>query len=819
MKTTIAILLLALLVCVLFRKQLIKLFDASKKATTIELLSLTCFTVLGVLIVYRGFLFGHISYVYNDIGSDTIQQYLPYYIGIIDSIEDGTFSFWDASFGLGSSRYLSQSWFFDPFNILLIPLGLIFGQSVLPLLLVIIQIIRIFLCAFLFRWYISLFCKIPLIRIFGSVLFAFNGFMILWGEHYWFGNASLSVMLILIPVELLLRKRSIPHFVFLAAMVFLNTFVSVYLACMTFIFGTIYTVFRTLYISKSIKELFGILLPIVAAVLIGLVLSGFILVPTASLLLFDSTRITGTGKSAIGQIANATVTFLPVDQSILSLSRIFSSNCFVTGLEVPPFSNYYEIVQIGTSVGTLVLSLQFVFAMIVNKTTSQKNKVLIIVATILILSYFVTTFFPTLFNLGATASNRSSYCIIPVLIASMCLGLERVILPRKTSIITLLLSLVISLGILFFSYVHATEKAHLVCILLCLALLVFSGLLLAYQKSGNKGLFALALAVLVASVYFDSYVSTNLRQPFDSSQTPTSEEQSIDADTEAALEYLQLNDSGLYRIEKTYYDWTWYNDSLTQNYDGVAVYNGGMAGKLVDFYSFFWPKAKGVSTYYQTPRSDLNQPELFSILGVKYILSKDELTYTWCEEIARFGSVTIYKNKSFAGFGSLFNHVISQSSFEKDPSFDIQDTLEELLVVPDDIASDLSSSRDTSSAISPSFSDNLGNISLEKRDDGNYTGEIVANTNVEAMIPIPRDNGWHLYIDGSEVNTYDADYAFIGFRINEGTHSIELLYYPYGLRFGFVLSALGVLLLFISCFIISRTAAKKASTEDNLGME
>ncbi len=800
------LLLFALLVCVLFRKQLTKLFDASKRATTIELLSLICFTILGVLIVYRGFLFGSISYVYNDIGSDTIQQYLPYYIGIIDSIEDGTFSFWDASFGLGYSRYLSQGWFFDPFNILLIPLALIFGQSALPLLLVIIQIIRIFLCAFLFRWYISLFCKIPAIRVFGSVLFAFNGFMILWGEHYWFGNASLSVILILIPVELLLRKRSIPHFIFLVAMVVLNTFVSIYLACMTFIFGALYTVFRSLYISKSIRELFGVLLPIVAAVLIGLAISGFALVPAASLLLFDSTRITGTGKSAIGQIANAAITFLPVDQSVLSLSRIFSSNCFVTGLEVPPFSNYYEIVQIGTSVGTLVLALQFVFAIIVNKKTSRKNKVFIIVATVLVLSYFVTPFFPTLFNLGATASYRSSYCIVPVLIASMCLGLERVILPRKTSIITLLLSLVISLGILFFSYVHATEKAHLVCILLCLVLLVFSGLLLAYQKSGNKGLLALALAVLVASIYYDSYVSTNMRQPFDSAQTPTSEEQTIDSDTEAALDYLHLNDKGLYRVEKTYYDWTWYNDSLVQNYDGVAVYNGGMAGKLVDFYTLFWPEAKGVTVYYQTPRNDLDQSKLFAILGVKYILSRDELTYAWCEEIARFGTVIIYKNESFVGFGSLFNNIISQSEFEQDSSLDTQNVFDEFLVVPDDVITDLRPRYDMPNTTTSPLSGNLGNVSLSKRDDGSYIGEIVANSNAEAMIPIPRDNGWHVYIDGTEIETYDADYAFIGFSVDEGAHSIELYYSPYGLELGVAFSVIGLMLFMISCAILTRSS-------------
>ena len=42
--------------------------------------------------------------------------------------------------------------------------------------------------------------------------------------------------------------------------------------------------------------------------------------------------------------------------------------------------------------------------------------------------------------------------------------------------------------------------------------------------------------------------------------------------------------------------------------------------------------------------------------------------------------------------------------------------------------------------------------------------------------PIPNSASWHVFIDGEEVETFFADYAFIGFEIGEGEHTVELRY-------------------------------------------
>lgn len=758
--------------------------------------------------VYGRYLLGNIAYVYNDIGSDTIQQYLPYYIGIVDSIQDGTFSFWDASFGLGSSRFLSQAWLFDPFNLITIPVALLFGQSTIPTMLVAVQIIRIFLSAFLFRWYISLFCKVPFVRVLGSVLFAFNGFMILWGEHYWFGNASIDLMLILISVELLMRERSALRFALLAVMIALISITSVYLACMTFIFGAIYAVLRCMYSSNSVHAFFRLLLPIVASVLIGLLLSCFVLVPSANLLLLDSIRIAGShDDSAFVRILSSALHFMPLDQSVLSLSRIFSSNSFVTGLENAPFLNYYEIVQVGASVGAIILAIQFLGYTLTNRSESWKNKLILLIVAIAVLSYFFSSFFPTLFNLGASLSYRSSYCIAMVLIATICLCMERVIIPRNASIPILTIATLLSLAILLYSYINATGRARLVCIVLFTAIILFSTMIILYQRNDAQALLMLAAGVLIVTSCFDAYVTTNMRTPIVSSEAPTSSSQKTDTDTTAALTYLVEADHSLYRIEKSYPDWTFWNDALVQNYDGVAVYNTAMAGKLIDFYSTLWPMAQCNTVYYESPRNDLNQPELFSILGVKYILSQDELTYPWCSENARFGNVIVYENTGFNGFGRLFNKAITQSEYEENHAEGKEDILDSTIILPDNLFDNSSSTRKLNKESSEDL-DNIGAISLEKQDDGHYVGTVQAATNAIAMIPILRDNGWTVWLDNIEIETFDSDYAFIGFTVDEGGHTIELKYSPYGFELGLTLSISGVALLLISCFIIFRTTKK-----------
>ena len=60
------------------------------------MVSLTC------ALVFRNFLFGEEYFIFDDIGSDTAQQYIAQYASIIDHIRSGDFSLWNFDYGFGA---------------------------------------------------------------------------------------------------------------------------------------------------------------------------------------------------------------------------------------------------------------------------------------------------------------------------------------------------------------------------------------------------------------------------------------------------------------------------------------------------------------------------------------------------------------------------------------------------------------------------------------------------------------------------------------------------------------------------------------------
>lgn len=75
------------------------------KENTKALLFLWLLVLVSCLIVFRAFIFGDELAVFQDVGSDTLQQYLMQYDSIINALRDGNLSLWDFTNGFGTSMY------------------------------------------------------------------------------------------------------------------------------------------------------------------------------------------------------------------------------------------------------------------------------------------------------------------------------------------------------------------------------------------------------------------------------------------------------------------------------------------------------------------------------------------------------------------------------------------------------------------------------------------------------------------------------------------------------------------------------------------
>ena len=156
------------------------------------------------VIVYWGYIFGGRYLLFKDAGMDTICQFYPMYIHVIDSIKEGTLSLWNFEWGLGCDTLTRQEWIMDPCAWVIIGTGVVFGVETVKNMLLVMQFVKIMACALICFEFLKYYGASVRARFIASCLFAFNGWIMLWGQHYYFGMACVYLILLLLLVEKLI---------------------------------------------------------------------------------------------------------------------------------------------------------------------------------------------------------------------------------------------------------------------------------------------------------------------------------------------------------------------------------------------------------------------------------------------------------------------------------------------------------------------------------------------------------------------------------------------------------------------------------------
>ena len=92
-----------------------------RKQDLLTVFALVIMLGLSCLVIFKDYLLGNQLLVFNDIGSDTWQQYIMNYTSIVNHLRAGDFSLWDFSNGLGINMFNFN--LFDPFLMLLYGAG------------------------------------------------------------------------------------------------------------------------------------------------------------------------------------------------------------------------------------------------------------------------------------------------------------------------------------------------------------------------------------------------------------------------------------------------------------------------------------------------------------------------------------------------------------------------------------------------------------------------------------------------------------------------------------------------------------------------
>ena len=232
------------------------------------------------------------------------------------------------------------------------------------------------------------------------------------------------------------------------------------------------------------------------------------------------------------------------------------------------------------------------------------------------------------------------------------------------------------------------------------------------------------------------------------------------------------------------------NSSMRYDFLSARTYNSLYDTSTNPFLSLM-----GISEH----RIDITDPDALDLLGVRYVLveAEEELPqgrdYEYVTTLE--DSLRVYRNLSCPGFGYAgraagdFASVTSVSTlkegiFVQDPNFN-----------------------------SKAYADAEPAPFLPEIVTTNYLrGSITLSAPGILFLPIPYTNGWTVRTDGMPVSPTPVNGGFLGIPLEQGTHAVELNFMSPGLKAGILLSGIG-LVGFAALILLDRKNRTRGASE------
>lgn len=793
--------------------------------------------------IFRDYLYGNDLMIFNDIGSDTWQQYIMNYTSIVNHLRDGSFSLWDFNNGLGINQFNFN--LFDPFLMLLYGAGVVLGPAHMLLYINVIQILKIMVAAFAFYWFLSQFSFSVLSKMITSYAYALNGFLLVWGQHYQFGTVVIYFPLMLLFCEKFIQKKK--GKALFPVMVFLCGIYSVYFTYMCLAATGLYLLFRILMLDGlTWKERIQRFLLGCAEMIMGVGMSLVVFLPMAEVLLNVSSRLESDRTGLLDFLRQC---FTPYSRKfyLSMLKRMFSSNLQNGyGLAKGPqqyVMNYYEDPVLFCSTLAVFLNVQFLAVLRKADMTKRAKRVLYGVTALIL----VGTALPvggTVFNYFTLPTQRYTFVLMTVFLLLMAWMWDYM---RKGGKLNLVLILAVT-ALMGWAYWCGYEQAGFQEYRTNILILTVTGILtavcltlLCFLKDTQirnviLGVMGVVLVVNVVSEGGTNYqnrvtmkktdvpaeVMVQETQRYEEMRTSDDKEIKYRAEIEKpqdffremyrvdladCLNYLKENDPTFYRVEKDYISGTVSMDSSGQGYRGISTYNSVMNGNVKEFVETCYPELFFADHNHYTFWNNVDDNWLAAFLGVKYILSgngePDETKYKLLDQV---GSLYIHENVLDAQTAHFYTQDISEESLkELCTEENREELLGEAIALEDGTEIGDASEIQTLKSEEQETAEQNSSVTLDApQKDSVVTGSVHAEADGYALFMIPYEKGWSLTIDGEKAELLRGDIGFLACEVPEGDHTILLTFEAPGLKAGTIGSVLFWILFAQSRLLIIR---------------
>lgn len=703
------------------------------------LISFLLSIILGSIIVIPNIIMGH--GIYNLVADFNLQQ-IPFNMLINYSIKHGNI-LWTWFNEMGSNFIGTFSFYnlFSPFNII----GYLFPENWFPYLIGPIFILKYGvsgICSYLF---LERYVKNKNYAILGSLLYTFSGFQLTNILFYHFHDVVAFFPLLLYSLDRLIYDNKIGR---LTLVVFLCAITNWFFFIGEGIFVFIYFIIKV--ICKDYKINKKLFITLVFEVLIGILMSLFLLLPVF-LFTLSNPRI-GSSWTLIDMIKYPFTNYFEIVKGLLLPPEVMANRSLLMDTNYTSVEAYLPVVG-------LVLVISYLI-----KNKKSPYSILFIISLIFMFIPILNNSF-VLFNTGYYAR----WFFMPILI--MSLMSIKSIEDRLDIKIGIKVTIILILILVLFSFIYnkiytfnILDKYYLIVIVLEMMFGIIGVLLINKFRSKNILILMSFIFIYVSihgnyMIYKYKYNSFNIEPDYKDYITRKSE----------------FNKYKNYRFNTSSNCRT--NIGYINKINNLRAFNSNISGNAFSFYN-----SVGIERSVYTD-IDINNKELNNILGVRYIISCEDINnYKYIEDI---GNYKIYENTQYKEFGYSVNDYMELDTYNNLSNEDKIKTLNEKIILDKEqikLFKDLYPNSSTYNSNSFKFINN------------GFKSTINSNSDTIAIYQIPYDKGFTATNNNKKIDIYKVNNGFIGIKINKGKNNIIVSYEPMGFRIGIIISI-------ISCFI------------------
>lgn len=746
---------------------------------------LTMLGAVGLVSVglFNQFLFGEKLMLFTDIGSDTYYSYYAVYYFLTTYVSSFHLPLWSFKLGAGSSVLTQYQFLYDPFTVVFY----LVGVDNISRAVVWVFVLKIF-CAGTFTYIYLRYLGIGhYARIIASLLFAFNGFLMAWGQHFFMATWVVFLPLLLYTIEVWFKTdKKIPLALCVAFMA-----LNIQLFTQVTVFCGLYIIFRLSieWPKNSATVSFVKLSKFACIYILAIGISAIFWLPEYYLLK-SNPRISTDFINAIIVIISNFVHFNSSEYYWTLLSRIFSNNLQGVGSLYTGFQNYYESPQMYVGLLPLIILPQLYSVF------SSRAKWLASFALLLAAIFLVFPSFSQIMNGFQYPSYRWDYNVLMLELLLAALVLDAMLMQHKINLPVLIVTGFVLLFCLVAVYLHnhgsdhvANKLAAIKSVEIIAWVVVYCLMLYLLIKTRSKRwVFVVFLLLICGELVLEHRDSFVKRSVFEKGIEQNRDVNFFDYGN-LAVKKLKTSDSSFYRIEKNHWILS-LNDSVIQSYFGLDSYNSLNNPSYQNFLQKFGYSAS--SSVIKWNATDL--PYLADMLSVKYLLTKNSVdTLQHLKLVEKYGDVSVFKRESFLPLGFTYDSYISLSIINQLSSADRERALIQGAALEEAPPIKLKELlRIAPTEDDDNFRANLKKevLNLVKMEEDRITGNIHIANDKLLFLSIPFDPGWSAYVNGVESKIHKVNYGFSGLYLNQGDNFVELTYTPPYMKAGAVISIL-----------------------------